>query len=86
MGLMGVISKLSSVICHESLSGHNISLSCNNMPLCGNNMPLLNATLIDIGRDEIHHLLLDFSWAIFRVIDFWAMNADGVDHLLGVGA
>ena len=42
MGLMGVISKLSSVICHESLSGHNISLSCNNMPLCGNNMPLLN--------------------------------------------
>ena len=40
MGLMGVISKLSSVICHES--GHNISLSCNNMPLCGNNMPLLN--------------------------------------------
>ena len=37
---MGFVSKLSSVICHES--GHNISLSCNNMPLCGNNMPLLN--------------------------------------------
>ena len=33
MGLMGFVSKLSSVICHESLSGHNISLSCNNMPL-----------------------------------------------------
>ncbi len=40
MGLMGFVSKLSSVICHES--GHNISLSCNNMPLCGNNMALLN--------------------------------------------
>jgi len=63
MGLMGVISKLSSVICHESLSGHNISLSCNNMPLCGNNMPLCGNNMPLCGNNM--PLLNDYGWLLF---------------------
>ena len=39
MGLMGIVSKLSSVICHFS-PVVSISLSSNNMVLCWNSMAL----------------------------------------------
>jgi hypothetical protein len=52
MGLMGFVSKLSSVICHFSpvvsisLSGNNMALSGNNMALSGNNMARVQDTLV----------------------------------------
>ena len=40
-GRWGIISKLSSVICHNRmLSGNNMALCGNNMALRGNNMAL----------------------------------------------
>ena len=52
MGLMGFVSKLSSVICHFSpvvsifLSGNNMALSGNNMALSGDKMALSGTTKI----------------------------------------
>ena len=46
----------------------------------------LRHSLIYIGSDVIHHLLLHIGWTIERVIDLGAMDAYRVDDHLGVGA